>query len=58
VIAFLSFWAIEEYLNNAYFQTYVNQFTNSNGLTIAVAIAVAVSGCVAALVRSRFIRRS
>jgi acid phosphatase len=58
VIAFLSFWAMEEYLNNAYFQIYVNRFTNSNGLAIAVAIAVAVSGCVAALVRSRFVRRS
>ncbi len=58
LVAFFSFWVIEEYLNNAYFQIYLNQFTNSNGLAIAVAMVVAASGCVAALVRSRFTRRS
>jgi phosphatidylinositol-3-phosphatase len=58
LVAFFSFWVIEEYLNNAYFQIYLNQFTNSNRLAIVVAIVVTVSGCVAALVRSRFTSRS
>jgi len=58
LVAFFSFWVIEEYLNNAYFQIYVNQFTHSNGLGIAVALVVAVSSGFAALVRSRFARRS
>jgi len=58
LIGFLSFWAIEEYLSNAYFQIYVNRFTHSNNLVIAVAMVVAVSGGVAALVRSRFAKKS
>jgi acid phosphatase len=58
LIGFLSFWVVEEYLSNAYFQIYVNHFTHENNLAIAVSMVVAVSAGVAALVRSRFTKRS
>ena len=40
VILFLSFWAVEEYLNNNYFQAYLNGLFGGNGFTAIVLISI------------------
>jgi hypothetical protein len=37
---FLSYWAVEEYLNNIYFQAYVNDLIQANGSLIAILVIV------------------
>jgi len=39
VIGFLSFWAIEEYQNNLYFQQYVNSTVQTNIVVISLGVA-------------------
>src|SRR5712692_6946895 len=39
VIGFLSFWAIEEYQNNLYFQQYVNSIVQANIVMISLGVA-------------------
>src|SRR5712692_4765626 len=39
VIGFLSFWAIEEYQNNLYFQQYVNSTVQANIVMISLGVA-------------------
>ena len=59
VIAFLSFWIVEEYLNNAYFRNYVSQITISSGLGEVMALGVGILlACLVFLVRVRFMRKS
>ena len=47
VIVFLSSWIVEEYLNNIYLQTYVNDVVQADGSLIAILIII--SGLGAAL---------
>ncbi len=44
VILFLSFWVVQEYIYNIYFQAYVNDTLQANGSLIAIMIFVSVLG--------------
>jgi hypothetical protein len=47
VIMFLSFWLYEEYLNNSYFQAYVNGVLQGGAFTAVVLISIVVFTIVA-----------
>src|SRR5690348_4789681 len=44
VIIFLSFWLVQEYTYNTYFQAYVNDMLQANGSLIAILVFVSVLG--------------
>jgi hypothetical protein len=44
VILFLSFWVVQEYSNNIYFQAYVNDMIQTNGSLIAILVFVSSLG--------------
>ncbi len=42
VIGFLSYWAIEEYQNNVYFQSYVNSTVQANMLALGMLVGIPI----------------
>lgn len=44
VILFLSFWVVQEYMYNIYFQAYVNDMIQTNGSLIAILVFVSSLG--------------
>src|SRR5947199_7612783 len=44
VILFLSFWVLQEYTYNIYFQAYVNDMVQTNGSLIAILVFVSSLG--------------
>src|SRR3989442_7175227 len=49
VILFLSFWVLQEYTYNVYFQVYVNDMVQTNGSLIAILVFVSSLGLVLGL---------
>src|SRR5215467_12873662 len=48
VILYFGFWAYEEYLNNAYFQNYVNASLQGSGFAIVALSSVGIFSAIAA----------
>jgi hypothetical protein len=57
VIVFLLFWLVEEYSNNLYFQTYVNEFVQGSVFAVVVLISI-IGFTVIALVLYLKLRRT
>jgi len=51
VIAFLSSWIYEEYLNNIYLQSYVNEVVQADGSLIAILVIVSTLGLAVGLLK-------
>ena len=51
VIVFLSSWIYEEYLNNIYLQSYVNDMIQADGSLIAILVIVSTLGLAVGLLR-------
>jgi hypothetical protein len=47
IILFLSFWVVEEYLNNAYFQVYVNSYLHGGSFSAIILISTSLLATVA-----------
>ena len=51
VIVFLSSWIYEEYLNNIYLQSYVNDMIQADGSLIAILVIVSTLGLAVGLLK-------
>jgi MFS family permease len=57
VVGFMSFWIAEEYLNNAYLQSYMGQLAGAYGVSIMAAVGLVLVFSIAAVFRLRHGRR-
>ncbi len=47
IILFLSFWVVEEYLNNSYFRVYVDSYLHGGSFGAIILISISLLGVVA-----------